>query len=61
LRAALIPERVNEVVRQRWSVKNSLYFRLDVVMNEDRQGKTRMGHRSQGLAMLPHMLLNAMR
>jgi hypothetical protein len=44
LRAALIPERVNEVARQRCSVKNSLYFRLDGVMNEDRQGKTRMGH-----------------
>jgi hypothetical protein len=41
-------------------VKNSLYFRLEVMMNEDRQGKTRMGHGSQSLTMLPDMRLNAM-
>ena len=55
----LAPERFNEVVRQHWSVENSLHWRLDVVMNED-QDRTRMGHGPHNLAVLRHMAINAM-
>lgn len=59
LSAALTPERFNQVVRQHWSIENSLHWRLDVVMNED-QDRTRMGHGPHNLAVLRHMALNAM-
>lgn len=55
----LTPERLNEVVRQHWSIENSLHWRLDVVMNED-QDRTRMGHGPENLAVLRHMAINAM-
>jgi predicted transposase YbfD/YdcC len=58
LSAPLAPERFNEVVRQHWGVENSLHWRLDVVMNED-QDRTRMGHGPQNLAVLRHMVINA--
>ena len=58
LSAPLAPERFNEVVRQHWGVENSLHWRLDVVMNED-QDRTRMGHGPQNLAVLRHMVVNA--
>jgi predicted transposase YbfD/YdcC len=59
LSRGLSPERFSEVVRQHWGVENSLHWRLDVVMNED-QDRTRMGHGPQNLAVLRHMVLNAM-
>jgi predicted transposase YbfD/YdcC len=59
LSRVLSPERFSEVVRQHWGVENSLHWRLDVVMNED-QDRTRMGHGPQNLAVLRHMVLNAM-
>jgi predicted transposase YbfD/YdcC len=59
LSAALSPERFNQVVRQHWSVENSLHWRLDVVMNED-QDRTRMGNGPNNIAVLRHMALNAM-
>jgi len=59
LSTALTPERFNQVVRQHWSIENSLHWRLDVVMNED-QDRTRMGHGPHNLAVLRHMALNAM-
>jgi predicted transposase YbfD/YdcC len=59
LSRALSPERFNAVVRQHWGVENSLHWRLDVVMNED-QDRTRMGHGPHNLAVLRHMVLNAM-
>jgi predicted transposase YbfD/YdcC len=59
LSRVLSPERFNEVVRQHWGVENSLHWRLDVVMNED-QDRTRMGHGPYNLAVLRHMVLNAM-
>lgn len=55
----LTPERLNEVARQHWSVENSLYWRLDVVMNED-QLRTRIGNGPHNLAVLRHMAINAM-
>jgi predicted transposase YbfD/YdcC len=55
----LSPERLNQVVRQHWSIENSLHWRLDVVMNED-QDRTRMGHGPHNLAVLRHMAINAM-
>ncbi|MGO8791314.1 MAG: ISAs1 family transposase, partial [Terriglobia bacterium] len=55
----LSPERFNEVVRQHWGVENRLHWRLDVVMNED-QDRTRMGHGPHNLAVLRHMVINAM-
>lgn len=55
----LAPERFNQVVRQHWSVENSLHWRLDVVMNED-QDRTRLGHGPHNLAVLPHMAINTM-
>jgi predicted transposase YbfD/YdcC len=59
LSRVLSPGRLNEVVRQHWGVENSLHWRLDVVMNED-QDRTRMGHGPHNLAVLRHMVLNAM-
>jgi predicted transposase YbfD/YdcC len=59
LSRALSPERFSEVIRQHWGVENSLQWRLDVVMNED-QDRTRMGHGPQNLAVLRHMVINAM-
>ena len=58
LSRVLAPERFNQVVRQHWSIENSLHWRLDVVMNED-QDRTRMGHGPENLAVLRHMALNA--
>lgn len=55
----LSPERFNQVVRQHWGIENSLHWRLDVVMNED-QDRTRMGHGPHNLAVLRHMVINAM-
>jgi predicted transposase YbfD/YdcC len=59
LSAVLTPERFNEVVRQHWGVENRLHWRLDVVMNED-QDRTRLGNGPHNLAVLRHMVLNAM-
>jgi predicted transposase YbfD/YdcC len=59
LSRVLSPDRFNEVVRQHWSIENSLHWRLDVVMNED-QDRTRMGHGPHNLAVLRHMAINAM-
>jgi predicted transposase YbfD/YdcC len=59
LSAALSPERLNEVVRSHWSVENGLHGRLDVVMNEDKDG-TRLGNARENLAILRHMALNVM-
>lgn len=58
LSAALEPDRFNEVARQHWGVENSLHWRLDVVMNED-QDRTPMGHGPHNLAVLRHMVINA--
>ena len=59
LSVALTPDRFNEVVRQHWGVENRLHWRLDVVMNED-QDRTRLGNGPHNLAVLRHMVLNAM-
>jgi predicted transposase YbfD/YdcC len=59
LSSELTPERFNEVVRQHWSIENSLHWRLDVVMNED-QDRTRAGNGAHNLAVLRHMVINAM-
>ena len=59
LSSKLTPERFNEVVRQHWSIENSLHWRLDVVMNED-QDRTRAGNGAHNLAVLRHMAINAM-
>jgi predicted transposase YbfD/YdcC len=59
LSTALTPERFNEVVRQHWGVENRLHWRLDVVMNED-QDRARLGNGPHNLAVLRHMVLNAM-
>jgi hypothetical protein len=40
-------------------VENRLHWRLDVVMNED-QNRTRLGNGPHNLAVLRHMVLNAM-
>ena len=55
----LSPTRLNAVVRQHWEIENRLHWRLDVVMNED-QDRTRIGHGPHNLAVLRHMVLNAM-
>ncbi len=59
LSRVLSPERFNQVIRQHWSIENSLHWRLDVVMNED-QDRTRMGNGPHNLAVLRHMAINAM-
>jgi predicted transposase YbfD/YdcC len=59
LSRVLSPERFNQVARQHWGIENSLHWRLDVVMNED-QDRTRMGHGPHNLAVLRHMVVNAM-
>jgi len=58
LSTALTPERFHQVVRQHWSVENSLHWRLDVILNED-QDRTRLGNGPYNLAVLRHMALNA--
>jgi predicted transposase YbfD/YdcC len=57
LSTALSSERFNEVAREHWGVENRLHWRLDVVMNEDRD-RTRMGNGPQNLAVLRHMAIN---
>jgi predicted transposase YbfD/YdcC len=59
LSRVLAPERFNEVVRRYWGVENSLHWRLDVVINEDRD-RTRMGHGPHHLAVLRHMTIHTM-
>ncbi|MGQ0444124.1 MAG: ISAs1 family transposase [Beijerinckiaceae bacterium] len=51
--------RANEVVRQHWGVENRLHWRLDVTMNED-AARNRLGNGPHNLAILRHMVLNAM-
>jgi predicted transposase YbfD/YdcC len=51
-------ERLNQVVRQHWGIKNSPHWRLDVVINED-QDRIRMGHGPHNLVLLRHMAINA--
>ena len=46
--SGLTPERFNEVVCQHWSVENRLHWRLDGVMNEDRD-RTRTGDGAHNL------------
>ena len=50
-------ERFLDVVRAHWGVENRLYWRLDVVMNEDQQ-RTRLENGPNNLAVLRHMALN---
>jgi len=59
LSQALSPARLNAIVRSHWEIENRLHWRLDVVMNED-QDRTRLGHGPHNLAILRHMVLNAM-
>lgn len=59
LSTALPPDRFNEVVRSHWEIENRLHWRLDVVMNEDRD-RTRLGSGPENLALLRHMALNVM-
>lgn len=47
-------------MRQRWGVENCPRWRLDVVMNEDRD-RTRLGNGPYNLTELRRMALNAMR
>jgi hypothetical protein len=42
------------------TVENFLHWRLNVVMSEDRD-RAGMGHRSENLAALRHMVISAMR
>jgi predicted transposase YbfD/YdcC len=58
LSRVLSPERFNEAVRQHWRIENSLHWRLDVVMNEDKD-RTRVGHGPQNQAVLRQMVINA--
>ena len=59
LSTPLAPERLNEVVRSHWGVENQLHWRLDVVMNEDRD-RTRLGHGPENRAVLRHVAISAM-
>jgi predicted transposase YbfD/YdcC len=59
LSAPLTPQRLNEVVRAHWGVENRLHWRLDVVMNEDRD-RSRLGNGPHNLAVLRHMAINVM-
>ena len=54
---ALSPDRLNEIARSHWGIENQLHWRLDVVMNEDRD-RTRLGHGPENLAVLRRMALN---
>ena len=57
LGAPMTPERFNEVVRAHWGVENRLHWRLDGVMNEDRD-RRRLGNGPHNLAVLRHMAMN---
>ena len=60
LSTTMAPERFGETVRAHWAVENRLHWCLDVTMNED-QGRSRMDHAPQNLAVLRHMALNLVR
>jgi predicted transposase YbfD/YdcC len=57
--SSLTRECFNKVVRARWGVENRLHWRLDVVMNEDRD-RSRLGNGPHNLAVLRHMAMNVM-
>jgi len=60
LSTPMTPERFGEVVRAHWAIENRLHWCLDVVMNED-QGRSRMDHAPENLAILRHIALNLVR
>jgi predicted transposase YbfD/YdcC len=60
LSTPMAPERFGEIVRAHWAIENRLHWCLDVTMNED-QGRSRMDHAPQNLAVLRHMALNLVR
>jgi predicted transposase YbfD/YdcC len=60
LSAPLSPERLNEIVRSHWGVENQPYWRLDVVMKEEDQDRTRLGNGPENPAVLRHLAPNAM-
>jgi predicted transposase YbfD/YdcC len=51
------PERFLEITRLHWGIENTLHWRLDVSMNEDRL-RNRLGHGPENLAVLRHLALN---
>jgi predicted transposase YbfD/YdcC len=59
LSTPLTPERFNEVVRAHWGVENRLHWRLDVVMNEDRD-RNRLENGPHNHSVLRHMAMNVM-
>jgi predicted transposase YbfD/YdcC len=60
LSTPLSAERFGQVVRQHWSIENSLHWVLDVTMNEDR-ARPRKDHSPENLALLRKLSLNVAR
>ena len=60
LSAPLPAARFGEVVRAHWGIENSLYWVLDVTMNED-QSRTRKENGPQNLALRRRWALNAIK
>ena len=44
-------ERMNQIIRQHWSIENSCHWILDVVFGED-ESRVRVGHAAQNLALV---------
>jgi predicted transposase YbfD/YdcC len=55
--AALLPERLGQVVRLHWGIENRPHWVLNVVMNED-QTRNRYGNSPYNLAIPRHMAPN---
>ncbi len=54
------PEELLSIVRQHWSIENTLHWTLDVVLDED-QARSRKEHAPQNLAVLRRLALNVAR
>lgn len=53
-------ERLNQVIREHWSVENSLHWTLDVAFRED-ESRIRSGNSAENLAILRHVSLNLLK
>lgn len=60
LTRAYRPAELLDIVRQHWSIENTLHWTLDVVLDED-QARSRKDHAPENLAVLRRLALNIAR
>jgi len=54
------PAELLSIVRQHWSIENTLHWTLDVVFRDD-QSRLRSGHGAQNMAIVRHFAINLVR